>query len=741
MLANRFGDLIAPAKKMKESFGLRKQKGKHRGPQSVRSKPDACSPAVHCLDVAATNIDRDHMMNSFTASAQRNRGVFSNISFRIKIVMGFVAVIILSMIVLSVAYLGYDKVSSGYASYNSGVTEETVARTIDRDVVAYRFSTRAFVLTGDEIDAEGALKAEATLRAAIERSSMEIKDPARREIIKALSGRFETSTVLFGQILRLKRDSFVAAARKIVGDGVALKQKVDELGEAAMLADIASIQSGSKSALVELAATSTSVNALISRYGETDAKDAGAHLKALEAAFAEMNSGNSSIRRRLAALAEQLSIYRKTFDQFIGVSETIDGKIGEMNKLASSMADNAASIRDSAAADNAKTERATESLIRSTQSLVLMLAMVLVALGGCLAFFLSRGISRPIVKLCKAMRELAGGNFAVVLPGLGRKDEIGEMAGAVEEFKVQALAKADRDASERDAQNKAGILQRRAELNRFADDFETVVGAIVSKVSTSAAQLEAAAGTLTRTVTLTRDLTTRVVGASEQASADVRTVAAATEQLSASVYDIGNRVQQSSRIAGAAVAQADQTDERIAKLSRAAQQIGEVVKLITAIAGKTNLLALNATIEAASAGEAGRGFAVVAVEVKSLASQTAKATEEISSHILEIQDATQQSVAAIKEIGDTIRQISRIASEIANAVEQQSSATQGIATNVQSVAQVTREVTSSIIEVNQESGETGTASAEVLNSARALSVESLRLRQELDRLMANIRAA
>jgi methyl-accepting chemotaxis protein len=311
----------------------------------------------------------------------------------------------------------------------------------------------------------------------------------------------------------------------------------------------------------------------------------------------------------------------------------------------------------------------------------------------------------------------------------------------VEEFKVQALAKADRDASERDTQNKAGILQRRAELNRFADDFETAVGAIVSKVSTSAAQLEAAAGTLTRTVTLTRDLTTRVVGASEQASADVRTVAAATEQLSASVHDIGNRVQQSSRIAGAAVAQADQTDERIAKLSRAAQQIGEVVKLITAIAGRTNLLALNATIEAASAGEAGRGFAIVAVEVKSLASQTAKATEEISSHILEIQDATQQSVAAIKEIGDTIRQISRIASEIANAVEQQSSATQGIATNIQSVAQVTREVTSSIIEVNQESGETGTASAEVLNSARALSVESSRLRQELDRLMANIRAA
>lgn len=680
-------------------------------------------------------------MSSFNVSAQQTGGVFSNISFRIKIVMGFVAVIILSMAVLSVTYFGYDKVSSGYASYNSGVTEGTVAQTIDRDVIAYRFSTRAFVLTGDEIDAEAAQKAEQALRSAIERSSTEIKDAARRQIIKALSEKFEASTKLFAEVLQLKRDGFVAAARKIIGDGAALKQKVEELGEAAMMADVASLQAGSKSALAELAVTTTNANALVSRYRASDAKEAGTHLKAVEAALADMSTGSNMIRKRLAAVADQLGVYKKAFGQFIDVSETIDAKIAEMSRLAGSIAEDAAAIRNSAAADKAKTQEATEQLIRDTQGAVLMLAVGLVAVGACLAFFLSRGISRPIVRLCKAMRELAGGKFDIVLPGLGRKDEIGEMAGAVEEFKVQALAKAAREAAERDAQNKSSILQRRSELNRFADDFETAVGTIVSNVSTSAAQLEVAAGTLTRTVTLTKDLTSRVVGASEQASADVRTVASATEELTASVHDIGRRVEESSRIAADAVAQANQTDVRITKLSQAAQQIGEVVKLITAIAGKTNLLALNATIEAASAGESGRGFAVVAIEVKSLASQTAKATEEIASHILEIQAATQESVVAIKEIGDTIRQISRIASEIATAVQQQSSATQGIASNVQSVADVTRDVTSSIIEVNRGSGETGTASAEVLNSAQVLSVESSRLRQELDRLMANIRAA
>jgi methyl-accepting chemotaxis protein len=391
--------------------------------------------------------------------------------------------------------------------------------------------------------------------------------------------------------------------------------------------------------------------------------------------------------------------------------------------------------------DQQRLESESDASIGETERLIAMLAAGGFLLGGVLAVLLGKGISRPMTAMCKAMRELAGGNFDVVLPGLGRRDELGEMAAAVEEFKLQAIAKAERDAAAQDAQNRASSAARRTELIRFADDFEAAVGAIVSNVSASAVQLEQSAGTLTRTAETTQNLSSRVAGASEEASSNMQSVATATEELSASVDEIGRRVRESNKIAEAAVLQAEQTDGRIGKLSRAAQQIGDVVKLITAIAEQTNLLALNATIESARAGEAGRGFAVVASEVKSLAGQTAKATDEISSHISGMQDATQESVAAIKEIGGTIAQISNIASSIASAVEQQSSATQEIARSVQTVAQGTQEAAANIMQVNRGATETGSASEEVLNSAKSLSTESTRLREELDRFMANVRAA
>ena len=372
-------------------------------------------------------------------------------------------------------------------------------------------------------------------------------------------------------------------------------------------------------------------------------------------------------------------------------------------------------------------------------SLVIGLAAGLVLIGAC-AFSVFT-ISRPIRSLTNAMRELAGGNFSVVLPGLGRKDEIGDIAGAVEEFKVRAEEKARDEAEARTRQDKIAAEQRKADMQRLADQFEAAVGEIIETVSSASTELESSAGSLSSTAERSQQLTTAVAAASEEASTNVQSVASATEEMASSVNEISRQVQELARMATEAVEQARRTDAQVSELSKAASRIGDVVELINTIAGQTNLLALNATIEAARAGEAGGGFAVVASEVKALAEQTAKATGEIGQQITGIQAATQELVGAIKEISGTIERLSEISSTIAAAVEQQGAATQEISRNVQQAAQGTQQVSSNIVDVQRGTDETGSASSQVLSAAQSLSGDSNRLKLEVGKFLSTVRAA
>lgn len=360
--------------------------------------------------------------------------------------------------------------------------------------------------------------------------------------------------------------------------------------------------------------------------------------------------------------------------------------------------------------------------------LVLVLTMLVV-----------RRVTRPLTSVTRSLTALANGQSDVAIDCENRADEIGEIARTAAVFKSNSVERA-RLRSEQAEAAAAAVEQRKADLRNFVGEFRGSIGGILDKVLQSSGEFERVARQLTDNARSTADLSAKSAGASEQASDHVRS-ASASDELSQSISEITRRVQESSAISAEAVQQAEATDQRIAQLSEAGARIGDVVKLITSIAEQTNLLALNATIEAARAGDAGRGFAVVAQEVKTLAGQTAKATDEISTQIASMQLATEESVTAIKAITETIERISGIAGSISAAVEQQRSATHNIAASVRAAASGTADVAVNVRHAAEGASETGETSSRMFASAQALSGESLHLKAEVDSFLDRVQAA
>ena len=390
-------------------------------------------------------------------------------------------------------------------------------------------------------------------------------------------------------------------------------------------------------------------------------------------------------------------------------------------------------------------EKGSDDLTEQTDATrrTLLVVSGLGMLAGLIAatFIATIGIARPLDRLVKVLQRMAQGEIDAQIKEAARRDEIGAVGKAVEGIKAMVARKAAEEAEVKRLADAAAAAERKRTMIELADGFERAVGGIVGLVSSSATELQATAQQMTATAQETAAQSTTVAAAAEEAATNVNTVASAAEELGSSVQEIGRQVQGSAHLAQAAVGEADQTAHLVQALSQNAARIGDMVGMISGIAGQTNLLALNATIEAARAGAAGRGFAVVASEVKALAEQTAKATEEIARQIGEVQGVTAQAVTAIGGITGRIREIDGVATSIAAAVEQQGAATQEIVRNVAQASTGAGEVTGNIAGVAQASEETGAAAGQVLSAASELSRQSEHLRAEVARFLATVRAA
>jgi methyl-accepting chemotaxis protein len=664
----------------------------------------------------------------------------TSLKVRTRLYLGFLSLIAVALLLAGAGSWGIDRLGGQVTKLEAVggnvqriLTASGLLETIRRAQLRYMFDADAASIP--EMQAAQARVKELMVASAANTLSAE-----RLATYNTVSARLAEQVTGAAKLVELGQTASQARASLFTG-GDALTAATDKMMAAARAKPDEAIESAA--AQTERAILLTRVNNwrfLATREPAGPGKFRGAAEQAGQALDALDRAGGAELRPTTDAVRETLARYGKDFDaastailaQSVLYTDTL-------RPLVAAMQSELGKAEDSLARDAASTAHQAQESVADAKLTQLALAACGLVLGLVLAFFIARGILRPLLGMTAAMMRLATGDNAVEIPARGNTDEIGDMARAVEVFKQNGIETARLTAAQE--AERTAKEQRQMRLDTLTRAFEVKAGELVGQVSSAATELQATAQSMTGTAGQATQQATNVAAAAEQASANVQTVAAAAEELASSITEISRQVAQSAKVAGKALEDAKRTDGVVQALAEGAQKIGEVVGLISSIAGQTNLLALNATIEAARAGDAGKGFAVVASEVKSLATQTAKATEEIARQITQIQTATKDAVDSIRGIGTTIGEISEIAAAIAVAVEEQGSATQEIARNVQQAAAGTQEVSSNIVGVSQGANDTGAAASQVLGAAGELSRQAEQLRSEVGLYITGVKAA
>jgi methyl-accepting chemotaxis protein len=669
--------------------------------------------------------------------------LFNNLSIGSKVFVAFALIIALLIVCAGLSLFSLSSFEHSFAQHRQRVDEVELTRDIDyafRDLSA---KVDAFLVSGSETALSDAKAAAETTRASIASAVGKIDSGARKDDMAAIASLFEGYGGVLNRLIDLKtgqqkiiRDSVDPLGEKLKNDMLFFSSKVDKLGKPELLpiATKATEQyNAGRLAVYKLMNSGTA--------DDLKAADAGFNglVQRLNLVIKAVGEGQEAAT--LGKVLKSATTYQEAYRQANQITADLRALTAkDLSDASTAIADKVAGVRSAASVESTSIGVATTGLIETIRRMLLIVAAVSLVGAIALALIIGRSISRPVVAISRAMEKVSDGDLTTVVPGLGRKDEVGAMAEALEVFKT-GLAQAAGARAAREADAAAQAELRRTEVRQLADMFEQTVGGIASSLAAAAGQLNGSAQTLSHSSADVTQKASTVATASEAASAGVGTVAAAAEELASSISEIGRQVNESTEVASQAVRDASETAAKVRELSEAARKIGAVVDLINTIAGQTNLLALNATIEAARAGEAGKGFAVVAAEVKQLADQTAKATSEIGAQVAAIQASTANSSDAIMRITETIGHISKVSNMVAGSVRDQGMATQEIADSVQKAAGGTSTVASNIGEVGEAASQSAAAAQEVLHASEALSAQAERLQTELQSFLATIRAA
>lgn len=658
-----------------------------------------------------------------------------------RITFGFVIVLAILVAVLGFSYFALTAARSSLGGFTNMANSAIATQQIDRDVVSLRRNVMDFIRdSSPEALTEVRRLLPALKDSLTAHQSASDAEDLRQKYAEMLAA-IETYTADFEQSVTMKGDLDWLQNEELPQLGLKATKNMADIMTATNSARDFEVSAYAGMATEKLLTARIAAERFVATRDPAFIEESARSVMIFSSSIAALQIKlKVQQHRRLAQEAAQtMQKYAMTLSemktQAIDLNTLINDKMAtasqRIGELANTITASQQTAMDTVAA-------ATAAKVQDALRLTLIIAGAALAIGILCALLIGRSISRPVQSMTATMRDLAGGNLDIEIPALTNRDEIGDMARTVVVFKDALVAQRTADAATRlESETK---LARSNALEQLIAGFEGKVGELVSSLSAASGELQSSAQSMTATAEETNQQSNAVAVAAEQATANVQTVAAATEELTSSITEIGRQVSQSTSIAQKAVEQAAHTNSRVQGLAISAQAIGDVVRLISEIAAQTNLLALNATIEAARAGEAGRGFAVVASEVKNLASQTAKATEEISAKVSEIQNATEESVVAIQGIASVIQEISQISNTIAAAVEEQSAATSEIARNVLQASQGTTEVSGNIQGVTHAAGETGKAAGQVLGAATELGEQSATLNNEVGQFIAQVRA-